>query len=160
MVKEKIHPKYYPNAQVVCSCGNTWTTGSTQESIRTDVCSQCHPFFTGEQRIIDTAGQVDRFMKRLDRYSSHQSDASKRQEAAKQKAAQRFLNQQLAALDLSDQVSQVLHDANIITVGDLAQRVEKDQDSLLALEGFDTESLKEVETKLRDARQTYFAAAN
>lgn len=159
-MKEKIHPKYYPNAQVVCSCGNTWTTGSTQESLRTDVCSQCHPFFTGEQRIIDTAGQVDRFMKRLDRYSSHQSDESKRREATKQKIAQRFLNQQLAALDLSDQISQALHSANIITVGDLAQRVEKDQDSLLALEGFDTESLKEAETKLQDARQTYFAAAN
>ncbi|MCO6452124.1 MAG: 50S ribosomal protein L31 [Caldilineales bacterium] len=64
-MKEGIHPKYYPAAIVVCSCGNTWTTGSTKPEIHTDVCSACHPFFTGEQRIVDTAGQVDRFMKRL-----------------------------------------------------------------------------------------------
>ena len=64
-MKANIHPKYYPNAQVTCACGNTWTTGSTRAVIRTDVCSACHPFFTGEQRIVDTAGQVDRFMRRL-----------------------------------------------------------------------------------------------
>jgi large subunit ribosomal protein L31 len=66
-MKEGIHPKYFPEAQVVCACGNTWTTGATQEVIRTDVCSACHPFFTGEQRIVDTAGQVERFMRRLEK---------------------------------------------------------------------------------------------
>jgi large subunit ribosomal protein L31 len=64
-MKAGIHPKYYPNAKVICSCGNTWTTGSTKPEIHTDVCSACHPFYTGEQRIVDTAGQVDRFMRRL-----------------------------------------------------------------------------------------------
>jgi large subunit ribosomal protein L31 len=66
-MKKNIHPKYYPNAVVRCSCGNTFTVGSTKEEIHTDVCSACHPFFTGEQRIVDTAGQVERFMKRLER---------------------------------------------------------------------------------------------
>ncbi len=66
-MKANIHPKYYPNARVTCSCGATWTTGSTVPEIRTDVCSTCHPFYTGEQRIVDTAGQVERFMKRLER---------------------------------------------------------------------------------------------
>ncbi|NIV29625.1 MAG: 50S ribosomal protein L31 [Anaerolineae bacterium] len=66
-MKDKIHPKYYPEASVVCGCGNTWTTGATQEMIRTDVCSACHPFYTGEQRIVDTAGQVERFMRRLEK---------------------------------------------------------------------------------------------
>ena len=66
-MKEGIHPKYYPQATVVCACGNTWNTGATQEEIRTDVCSACHPFFTGEQRIVDTAGQVERFMRRLEK---------------------------------------------------------------------------------------------
>ncbi len=65
-MREKIHPTYYHDAQVVCACGNTWTTGSTRKMIRTDVCSNCHPFFTGEQRIVDTGGQVERFMKRLE----------------------------------------------------------------------------------------------
>jgi large subunit ribosomal protein L31 len=66
-MKEGIHPKYYPQATVICACGNTWKTGATVELIHTDVCSQCHPFFTGEQRIVDTAGQVDRFMRRLEK---------------------------------------------------------------------------------------------
>jgi len=66
-MKKDIHPKWYPNAQVICSCGATYTMGATQEVIRTDVCSACHPFFTGEQRIVDTEGQVERFMRRLER---------------------------------------------------------------------------------------------
>jgi len=66
-MKKDIHPRYYPEARVICSCGNTFTVGSTQELIRTDVCSACHPFFTGEQRIVDTAGQVERFMRRLEK---------------------------------------------------------------------------------------------
>jgi large subunit ribosomal protein L31 len=65
MPKEGIHPSYYPEARVTCACGNTFTVGSTVAEIRTDICSNCHPFYTGEQRIVDTAGQVDRFMKRL-----------------------------------------------------------------------------------------------
>jgi len=66
-VKKDIHPKYFEQAKVICACGNTWTTGSTQEVIRTEMCYLCHPFFTGEQRIVDTAGQVDRFQKRKER---------------------------------------------------------------------------------------------
>ena len=65
-MKEGIHPDYMHNVPVTCSCGNSWVTGSTKVQIRTDVCSKCHPFYTGEQRIIDTAGQVERFMKRLE----------------------------------------------------------------------------------------------
>ncbi len=64
-MREGIHPTWYENARVICACGNTWTTGSTRPEIRTDVCSACHPFYTGEQRIVDTEGQVDRFLKRL-----------------------------------------------------------------------------------------------
>ncbi len=158
-MKKGIHPQYYPNAQVVCSCGNTWTTGSTQPMIRTDVCSACHPFFTGEQRIVDTAGQVDRFMKRLDRYGSHQADAVKRQAELQKKQEQRFLKQQLAALDLNSQTAQILSDANIVTVGDLIKKVEKDQKGLLALEGFSAKALEEVQTKLAEARVTYFVEA-
>lgn len=75
-MKQNIHPTYYPTARVMCSCGATWTTGSTVPEIRTDVCSNCHPFYTGEQRIVDTAGQVERFMKRLER---RQTDAARRQ---------------------------------------------------------------------------------
>jgi large subunit ribosomal protein L31 len=75
-MKADTHPTYYPQARVICSCGATWLTGSTIPEIRTDVCNTCHPFYTGEQRIVDTAGQVDRFMKRLER---RQSDAARRE---------------------------------------------------------------------------------
>jgi large subunit ribosomal protein L31 len=63
-MKTKIHPKYYPDAKVICSCGNTFTTGSTRKELKVEVCSRCHPFFTGEQRVMDKAGQVERFKRR------------------------------------------------------------------------------------------------
>jgi large subunit ribosomal protein L31 len=63
-MKEKIHPKYYTDAVVICSCGNTFTTGSTKKELKVEVCSKCHPFFTGERRMMDTAGRVERFNKR------------------------------------------------------------------------------------------------
>ena len=62
-MREKIHPTYQ-EARVVCACGNTFTTRSTRPLLHTEVCSACHPFFTGEQRIVDTAGRVERFNKR------------------------------------------------------------------------------------------------
>jgi large subunit ribosomal protein L31 len=63
-VKAKIHPKYYDNAKVTCLCGNTFIAGSTKPELKVEVCSKCHPFYTGEQRIIDTMGRVERFKKR------------------------------------------------------------------------------------------------
>ncbi|MGI8553350.1 MAG: 50S ribosomal protein L31 [Dehalococcoidia bacterium] len=62
-MKAKIHPQYQ-EARVACSCGNTFTTRSTKPNLQTEVCSACHPFFTGEHRIVDTAGRVERFKKR------------------------------------------------------------------------------------------------
>jgi len=63
-MKDKIHPKFYDDAKVSCLCGNTFTTGSTRAEIRVEVCSKCHPFYTGEQRIVDSMGRVERFKKR------------------------------------------------------------------------------------------------
>ena len=71
-MKSEIHPEYHTDAVVRCACGNTWTTGSTVAEIRTDVCSACHPFFTGEQRIVDTEGRVDRFYRRLEQARARQ----------------------------------------------------------------------------------------
>ena len=62
-MKDKIHPNYI-EATAVCSCGNTFQTRSTRPRLHTEVCSKCHPFFTGEQRIVDTAGRVERFKRR------------------------------------------------------------------------------------------------
>ena len=63
-MKAQIHPEYYPNAQVTCSCGNTFTTGSTKPTLRVEVCSRCHPFYTGEQRVVDTEGRIERLKRR------------------------------------------------------------------------------------------------
>ncbi|MEK7872231.1 MAG: 50S ribosomal protein L31 [Chloroflexota bacterium] len=62
-MKPNIHPPYM-KATVVCACGNTFTIGATKSEMRVDVCSKCHPFYTGEQRLVDTAGRVERFKKR------------------------------------------------------------------------------------------------
>ena len=80
-MKKGIHPKYYPNAKVICACGNVFIVGATKEVIRTDVCSACHPFFTGEQRIVDTGGRVERFKRRLEK--------SKEMKAAPEKKAEK-----------------------------------------------------------------------
>ena len=65
-MKTGIHPNYI-DATAHCACGNTWQTRSTKENLRVDLCSRCHPFFTGEQRLVDTGGQVERFRRRLDK---------------------------------------------------------------------------------------------
>ena len=83
-MKPKIHPKYFPNARVTCACGNSWTTGSTVPELKVDICSACHPFYTGEQRIVDTAGQVDRFMKRLERTAETAEQVRVQQESQRQ----------------------------------------------------------------------------
>ena len=64
-MKKDIHPKYYPNARVQCACGNTFTTGSTKESLDVEICSKCHPFYTGKEKTFDAVGQVQKFRKRL-----------------------------------------------------------------------------------------------
>ena len=64
-MKSDIHPQYYPEAKVKCACGNTWKTGSTMPEIKVEICDQCHPFYTGKEKFVDTRGRVDKFKKRL-----------------------------------------------------------------------------------------------
>jgi len=63
-MKREIHPTYYPTATVHCSCGNTFTVGSTKPEIKVEICSACHPFFTGSEKVMDTAGRVEKFRAR------------------------------------------------------------------------------------------------
>lgn len=65
-MKAGIHPTYHTNVAVTCSCGNKFTTGSTVETIDTEICSNCHPFYTGKQKLLDTRGNVERFKKRTE----------------------------------------------------------------------------------------------
>ncbi len=64
-MKEGIHPQFFDKVKVTCACGESFETGSTKKEIRVDICSKCHPMFTGKQRIVDSGGQVEKFKKRL-----------------------------------------------------------------------------------------------
>lgn len=64
-MKAKIHPQYFENIKITCSCGNVLLVGSTKKEIHTEICSACHPFYTGQQKLVDTAGRVDKFMARV-----------------------------------------------------------------------------------------------
>jgi large subunit ribosomal protein L31 len=63
-MQKDIHPKYFPEAKVKCACGKTYTVGSTKETFEVEICSACHPFYTGSERIMDTAGRVEKFQAR------------------------------------------------------------------------------------------------
>lgn len=66
-MKKDIHPKYYSEAKIICACGNIITTGSIRPEMKVEVCSACHPFYTGKKRLVDTTGQLDRFKKRMEK---------------------------------------------------------------------------------------------
>jgi large subunit ribosomal protein L31 len=142
-VKANIHPEFYPEAQVVCACGNTWTVGSTTPVIRTDICSKCHPFFTGEQRIVDSGGQVDRFMRKLERRERMIAEA----ERLKSLATSPELP--VMELDISTRAKKVLDGAGLHTVGDILIRLEEGDDTLTNLSGFGLKSLATLKKRLR-----------
>jgi len=83
-MKKDIHPKYYSEAKIICACGNIISTGSTKPEIKVEVCSACHPFYTGKKRLVDTAGQLDRFKKRFEKSSKMKAEIEKKK--AKDKA--------------------------------------------------------------------------
>jgi large subunit ribosomal protein L31 len=142
-MKSDIHPTYYPDAQVICACGNTWTTGSTQKEIRTDVCFKCHPFFTGEQRIVDTEGQVDRFYKKLQARQEYISDREARE--AERVSPERPVTD----LGLGKRAVEVLANAEITTAGDVLAALAKGEQALLDLDGFGRKSLSDLKKALR-----------
>jgi large subunit ribosomal protein L31 len=81
-MKKDIHPKYYKKAKVTCACGNTFFVGSTKEFVETEICSKCHPFYTGQEKIIDTLGQVQKFKERVAKKGAKKA---KKQRTRKQK---------------------------------------------------------------------------
>jgi large subunit ribosomal protein L31 len=89
-LKKGIHPELH-EVTVVCACGNSWQTRSTSEQLRVDICSHCHPFFTGEQRIVDTAGQVERFMRRIETSQKMQEEVEHRRKAKQERRKSRLL---------------------------------------------------------------------
>jgi len=148
-MKQEIHPEWYTDATVVCACGNTWQTGATTQEIRTDICSNCHPFYTGEQRIVDTEGQVDRFMKRL-----KVRDNIRAEEEARE-AAKTPPDLPLTELDLSTRFTTILEDNGIANVQDFFEKLEEGGDeSILDIPGIGRKVLSDVKKMLRNRGYT------
>jgi large subunit ribosomal protein L31 len=143
-MKADIHPVYYPDAKVVCACGNTWTTGSTKKEIHVEVCSKCHSFFSGEQqRIMDIEGQVDRFYKKLQACKEYVESQQAKEEA---KVSPK---RPIAELELGTRPTSALTKAGITEVGQLLARLAEGDEAVLAIEGFGRKSLIDSKKKLR-----------
>ncbi len=154
-MKKGIHPTYYPNAVVICACGNTWTTGSTKKEIHTEVCSKCHPFFTGQQqRLLDVEGQVDRFYKKL----------QARQEFIDQKKAREMSrtspDRAVADLGLGTRQAEALTKAGLANVGQILTKMAEGEQAMLDIEGFGRKSLIDLKKKLRSLGYELPAAAS
>ncbi len=142
-MKQGIHPTYYEDATIICACGNTWKTGSTKKIIHTDVCSKCHPFYTGEQRIVDTEGQVDRFYKKLQARKNYVEEQEARE------AARTSLDRPIAELNLGERVNDVLTKGGVTTVGQALDRLAAGESGLLSIEGFGRKGLADLKKRLR-----------
>ena len=98
-MKADIHPKYFDNAQVTCACGNKFTTGSTLEAIRVELCNKCHPFYTGEQRFVDSASRIQKFQAKQNIAKQYLTKKVKKQEEQKKKdEAPKTLREMLMAV--------------------------------------------------------------
>lgn len=142
-MKSNIHPTYYTDATVICACGNTWTTGSTKKVIHTDVCSRCHPFFTGEQRIVDAEGQVDRFYRKLQARQHYLDDRDARE------IARVSPDRSIAELEIGTRPTDALAKAGITKVGQVLEKLALGEETLLAIDGFGRKSLADLKKRLR-----------
>jgi len=142
-MKTEIHPKYYPEAKVSCACGQTWTTGSTVPEYKIDICSNCHPFYTGEQRIVDTEGQVDRFYKRLEARQQYIDEKDSKD------AAQVSPERPMTDLELTKRTLDSFSKAGITKVGDFLDKLSAGDQSILDIDGIGRKSLADVKKALR-----------
>ncbi len=144
-MKPDIHPKYYSESTVTCAaCGNTWETGSTQPEIKTEICSNCHPFYTGDlQRIVDTEGQVDRFYKRLQAREEYVKDKEAKEQALVSPT------RDIAELGLPKRSNDALLKAGITNVGEFMKKYEEGEKAVLAISGFGQKSLIDAKKALR-----------
>ena len=143
-MKTDIHPTFYPDATVTCACGNTWKTGSTKQELRVEICSNCHPFFSGEQaRIVDIEGQVDRFYKKLQARQDYVEEKKARETS--QVSPERPINE----LELGTRPTDALAKAGIKNVGQLLDKLAEGDTVTLAIPGFGQKSLIDAKKKMR-----------
>ena len=144
-MKANIHPTYYTDAVVTCaSCGTTWTTGSTRKTLHVEVCSNCHPFFSGEQaRMLDVEGQVDRFYRKLSAQKNYAAEKQAREDARNP------LKRPITELELGTRPTEALAKAGLETIGQLVEKLAEGDDGVLAIAGFGRKSLVDTKRKLR-----------
>jgi large subunit ribosomal protein L31 len=87
-MKQGIHPQWYPEAKITCACGNVFVVGAAKAEIRVDICSKCHPFFTGEMKFVDTLGRVERFQQKQKTASSYATVLAEKRKKKQDKEAQ------------------------------------------------------------------------
>ena len=143
-MRADIHPTVY-DAKVTCaSCGNTWVTTSTKKELRVDVCSNCHPFYTGESaKILDVEGQVDRFYKTLSARQSYVEDQKTREESTN------VNNRSVDDLGLTPRATEGLKRAGVLNIGQLVEKFAEGDAALLAINGFGQSALTAAKKKLR-----------
>ena len=144
-MKAKIHPAWR-QAQVRCvTCGTTWTTGATVKALTVEICSNCHPFYTGEQRIVDTEGRVDKFMKRLQQRDQYIAQQEQRE------AERAPLDLPIRELKVAERYASILEENGINIVSDVLTRLgdEGDDDSILAIQGIGRKALSDIKKTLR-----------
>lgn len=142
-MKQDIHPKWYPDAKVVVDGEVIMTVGSTQPELRVEIWSGTHPFYTGTQRLIDTEGQVDRFMRRLQK----REELVKEEEIVEEKA--KPVNLTVDGIGLSTRATKALQTADVTTVGDVLALLNQGEDALLALPGIGQKALIDIKRFLR-----------
>lgn len=144
-MKQGIHPAWHETPVRCMTCGTTWTTGSTVGSLTVEICSNCHPFYTGEQRIVDTEGRVDKFMKRLQQRDEIRTRLDKI-------AADRTpLDLPITELDIGARYTNILVENGIMVVADVLDRLgdEDDGDSILAIQGIGRKVVSDMRKSLR-----------
>ncbi|MCB8927073.1 MAG: 50S ribosomal protein L31 [Ardenticatenaceae bacterium] len=142
-MRQEIHPKWYPDAKVIVDGEVVMTVGATQPEIRVEIWSGTHPFYTGTQRLVDTEGQVDRFMRRLQR----REELVKQEEEVKETT--RPVNLEVEGMDLGTRATKALLEADITTVGDVVELLNQGEDALLALPGIGQKALIDIKRFLR-----------
>lgn len=144
-MKQGLHPAWHETPVRCMTCGTTWTTGSTVKSLTVEICSNCHPFYTGEQRIVDTEGRVDKFMKRLQQRDEIRTaiDISE--------AERTPLDLPITELGIGARYTNILQDSGIAVVSDVLDRLgdEDDENSILAIQGIGRKVVSDMKKSLR-----------
>lgn len=142
-MKEGIHPEWYPEAKVICNGEVVMTVGSTKPELQVEIYSGNHPFYTGQQRLVDTEGQVERFMRRLQRREEIITEVDEQEDAESP------LVLPISVVNIGGRAEKALLGEGVETVGDLLDKLQDGEDALLAITGVGQKALIDIKKYLR-----------